>query len=193
MKKNMLALAAVVLSCAVGCAKTAPQEEGAADIVAAETVTTANEEEPASSKSVVKTVDATLSGVDAYEAIRKAYEGRVVVVDFWATWCGPCRMAMKTIDAIKPAYMDKGVAFVYITGETSPAEKWAEMIPAIDGDHYRLTKAQWSELCQTLNIPGIPAYAVYNTDGSVAFSNLNDGGYPGNEVISETLDAALTR
>lgn len=193
MKKNMLVLAAVVLSCAVGCAKTAPQAEGAADIVAAETVTTANEEEPASSKSVVKTVDVTLSGVDAYEAIRKAYEGRVVVVDFWATWCGPCRMAMKTIDAIKPAYMDKGVAFVYITGETSPAEKWAEMIPAIDGDHYRLTKAQWSELCQTLNIPGIPAYAVYNTDGSVAFSNLNDGGYPGNEVISETLDAALTR
>lgn len=193
MKKNILVLAAVALSCAVGCAKTSPQQEGYNETAAAESVATLDDEEPANAKSVVKSVDTSLSGVDAYDTILKAYEGRVVVVDFWATWCGPCRMAMKTIDSIKPAYMDKGVAFAYITGETSPAEKWAEMVPAIDGDHYRLTKSQWSELCQTLNIPGIPAYAIYNADGTVAFSNLNSGGYPGNEVISEALDAALTR
>lgn len=193
MKKNLFVLAAVALSCAYGCAKSVPQTENDTDNVAAEVVATTNYDETTVSKSVVKTVDASLSGVEAFDTIRKAYEGRVVVVDFWATWCGPCRMAMKTIDAIKPSYMNKGVAFVYITGETSPLEKWTEMIPEIDGDHYRLTKAQWSELCQTLDIPGIPAYAIYNTDGSVAFSNLTSGGYPGNDAVSEALDAALTR
>ena len=45
----------------------------------------------------------------------------------------------------------------------------------------------------TLGVPGIPAYVLYNSDGTEAFSNLQQGGYPGNEIIQNAMEAALSQ
>ena len=144
-------------------------------------------------KAVLKTVDKALGGMEAYDQIMKSYAGKVVVLDFWATWCPPCRAAMLEVDKIKPALMDKGVCFVYITGETSPQKDFDKMMPNIHGDHYRLTNAQWGEICKTLNIPGIPAYAVVGKDGSMEYNSLSRGGFPGNETIVNAAETALMK
>ena len=134
-----------------------------------------------------------LNSQQVLETIIKTYKGKVAVIDYWATWCGPCRAAMKQIDPIKESYLKnkKDVAFVYITGETSPLPTWKEAIKTIKGFHYRLSDNQFNNLLKSLGIMGIPTYMIVGKDGKITYDNKQTGGYPGDDVIKEEIDKAL--
>lgn len=185
MKKSLFLISFLLMGLSISCANKAEassQEQSKTEVAADETPTF-----------VIKKVDANLSGAAAFEEIKKNYAGKVVLLDFWATWCPPCRAAMKDMHDIKPALIEKGAQFVYITGETSPETDWKQMLPNISGDHYRLTNQQWQELGTLLQMRGIPAYLILNKDGSEAFSNITSGGYPGNEIIQNNIEVALSK
>jgi thiol-disulfide isomerase/thioredoxin len=59
------------------------------------------------------------------EEVRKFDTGRVYVVEFWATWCGPCVMIMPHVAELQAKYKDKGVTFIGYTArdETNTEEK----------------------------------------------------------------------
>jgi len=85
-----------------------------------------------------------VSDEDLFASIISKFSGKVLLVDFWATWCGPCRMANKEMIPMKEELKDKDIVYLYITGETSPLKTWENMIPDIHGEHYRVTAAQWN-------------------------------------------------
>ena len=155
MYKKIFLLSALLLTTVVACKNKSNNAEAQATAETTEqTSATADGENGA--QAVIRQVDPNLSGAEALETIKKNYTGKVAFFDFWATWCPPCRAAMRDVDQIKPELQKQGAVFVYITGETSPEDEWKNSLTEIHGDHYRLTDKQWNEINNNLHMPGIP-------------------------------------
>ncbi len=178
MKKILFILTALTMAfCPIQAQKTASKAKKNSDFI------------------VMKNPKAT-TGPEILKAIAADHKGKVAVIDFWATWCGPCMNAMKQIDPIKEKYLKdnkKNIDFVYVTGETSPIEKFNEAIPNIKGFHYRLSDQQYKDLLKHLGIRGIPTYMIFNADGTTSYDNITEGGYPGDEVMVAEIDKALAK
>lgn len=107
-----------------------------------------------------------------FAAIVAPCKGKVVLVDFWNTWCSPCREALKRNEPLKQGVLKSDdLVWIYLANESSPLLKYKEMIPGIAGRHYRLNTEQWRYLCDHFNLDGIPSYVVVDRDGRAALRN----------------------
>ena len=124
---------------------------------------------------------------DILQTILDKYKGKAVLIDIWATWCGPCRAGHKAMAPMKEQMKGQNIQFVYITSPSSPLKAWQEMIKDIDGDHYYLTKEQYDYILNKYESDGIPTYAIYSISGKQTYKNI---GFPGNDVIRKELETA---
>ncbi|WP_071146022.1 TlpA family protein disulfide reductase [Bacteroides ihuae] len=117
---------------------------------------------------------------DLFYSLTAKYKGKAVLVDFWATWCGPCKMAMQEMKPMKEQLAGKEIVYLFIAGENSPKMTWENMIPDIHGEHVRLTNDQWSYLTKEFKIGGVPSYFLLDKEGKITWKST---GFPGVDIV----------
>ncbi len=101
-------------------------------------------------------------------------KGQVVVVEFWATWCGPCRSTLPTLSAWQKKYGDQGLRVVGISAEAKDAldEFLAKQKGKIG---YTVGRDDGGKVSGAYGVPAIPTLIVIDRAGTVRFAEVGAG------------------
>ncbi len=103
--------------------------------------------------------------------------GKVVLLDFWASWCGPCRMENPNVVKAFDEYKDKGFTVFSVSLDTD-IDKWKAAIEADNlkwPNHVSDLKGWSSEAAALYQVNSIPATFLINQEGEIIGQNLRGG------------------
>ncbi|MCX6290716.1 MAG: TlpA disulfide reductase family protein [Bacteroidetes bacterium] len=135
-----------------------------------------------------------LTDVNGKHVSLKDFKGKVVYVDFWASWCGPCRKMMpysKSLHENLTAKQKKQIVFLYISIDADPVS-WKKAIQdlGIEGINVN-SPGNWSaKVCKYFQVYSIPRYMIMNKKGDIVDFNAKRPADPAilDDLLKYTLE-----
>jgi len=99
-----------------------------------------------------------------------AYRGKVVVLDFWASWCVPCKRSFPWLNEMQTRYGEEGLVIigVNVDKDLDEAKAFLEEYPAQFKIHYDPD----GKLAEAFSVRGMPSSFVIGRDGQLAAQHL---------------------
>lgn len=133
--------------------------------------------------------DFTLAALDGTKYTLSAQKGKVVLLDFWATWCGPCVRLLPDVQKLHQKYKDKGLIVWGINSE-SDESKVKKMMEKV-GITYPVLKDPDSKVADMYKVTAIPRTIVIDKNGQIVGDHTGFAGPATVEQIEKDVKEAL--
>ncbi len=122
----------------------------------------------------LKSADAVKEMSDGEKILRKLiepYKGKIILLDIWGTWCGPCKAALSHSQEEYERLAPYDMVFLYLANRSSD-ESWKNVIKEynVTGDnvvHYNLPDEQQSAVEHYLKVSSFPTYKLIDEEGNI--------------------------
>lgn len=142
-----------------------------------------------SSDAILKKIQSS-SVKELMDSIRADNQNKVLYIDFWATWCGPCKSEMPLSKELEKSLNTDKVAFIYLCID-SEEKNWKACLDEfqLGGQHYLLTEKQSQDISKAFDIKGIPFYCIIDKEGNI----VDQGNHirPSNHKTKEIIDSLI--
>src|SRR6478752_1019611 len=125
-----------------------------------------------------KGIDFALTNLEGKKVQLSELKGKVIVLDFWATWCGPCRASFPYMQKMVEKYKGKPVEFLFInTGEHATPEEAAQLASKFITEmkyNFNVLLDFDKEVSKKYKVTGIPTKIIIGKDGNLVSDSFSD-------------------
>jgi thiol-disulfide isomerase/thioredoxin len=130
----------------------------------------------------------TMKDVNNHDVTLSQYAGKVVILDFWATWCGPCKVEIPHFVEFQEKYGKAGLQIVGISVDDT-AEKLVPYVAEMKMNYPVLQGLDHDDVQEAYGpIVGIPVSVMISRDGKICATHT---GLTGKDVIEREIKALL--
>jgi len=109
--------------------------------------------------------DFTLKTLDGEEITLSQFKGKVVLLDFWATWCGPCKESIPHLIQLYKSYRESGFELVGMNVDRGDVEVVRRFVKAMDIPYPIVTAPE--DMVRSYRVTGIPATFLIDKEGKI--------------------------